>query len=318
MQYYCAPLEGVTGHIFRCAHHRYFSGVDKYFMPFLSPNMHHCFSKKELQDVLPANNAGIPAVPQLLTKSAADFLWAAGALAEMGYPEVNLNLGCPSGTVVAKGKGAGLLREPAQLDRFLDEIFRAAPVAISVKTRLGLTRPEEFFPLLEIFSRYPVAELIIHPRVQQDFYKNRPRMEVFEAAARQSRNPVCYNGDLVMPDDCLHFSASFPNVSAVMLGRGLVANPALARQARGGAAADKQTLRAYHDEIYHGYCDAFGSARNAILRMKELWFYMLHLFAESERAAKKLRKLTDPRDYVAWVDAVYQNLALNHTIVPFS
>ena len=166
MQYYFAPLEGVTGSEFRRAHHRWFPGVDAYYMPFLSPTQDHVFTQRELRNVLPEYNQGFRAVPQLLTKNADDFLWCAGELAAMGYDEVNLNLGCPSGTVVAKGKGSGLLGAPEALDRMLDRIFSGSPVAVSLKTRLGLEDPEEFARLLEIFGRYPDSLLIVHPRVE--------------------------------------------------------------------------------------------------------------------------------------------------------
>ena len=163
MRYYAAPMEGVTSYLYRKAHSRYFKKADKYFMPFLSPSHDHIFTKKDLREIAPEHNEGLNAVPQLLTRRAEDFLWAAGELKKMGYREVNLNLGCPSGTVTAKGKGAGFLGEPAELDRFLEEIFAAAEVRISVKTRLGLRESEEFSHLLEIYNRYPIAELTIHP-----------------------------------------------------------------------------------------------------------------------------------------------------------
>ena len=138
MQYYFAPMEGVTGAVYRRAHHAYFPGIDKYFMPFITPTANGRLTPRQKRDVAAEANAGVPAVPQLLTRSAPDFIWAANALAEMGYPEVNLNLGCPSGTVTAKGKGAGFLAHPDELDRFFDAVFSACRAAVSVKTRLGV------------------------------------------------------------------------------------------------------------------------------------------------------------------------------------
>ena len=155
----------------RQVHNRWFGGIDRYYAPFLSPTQSHCFGKKELDQVLPEHNEGIHLVPQLLTRNAEDFLWAAGELAAMGYKEVNLNLGCPSGTVVAKGKGSGFLARYEELSAFLDKIFTFCPIAISVKTRLGLTDPEEFGSLLELYNRFPICELTVHPRVQKDMYK---------------------------------------------------------------------------------------------------------------------------------------------------
>lgn len=197
MNYYFAPMEGITGAVFRRTHHEFFPGIDKYFMPFITPTTQEKLTPRQKRDVLPEYNEGVPAVPQLLTRTAADFIWAANTLASLGYAEVNLNLGCPSGTVTAKGKGAGFLAHPDELDRFLDAVFSACTVPISIKTRLGVHDPAEFEALLEIYSRYPVAELTIHPRVRQDFYKGRVREDAFAAALPHCPMPVCYNGDLV-------------------------------------------------------------------------------------------------------------------------
>lgn len=310
MRYYFAPMEGVTGQLYRRAHHRYFTGVDKYFMPFLSPTQDNVFTKKELGEILPEHNEGIPVVPQLLTRRAADFIWAARELERMGYQEVNLNLGCPSGTVVAKGKGAGLLAMPEELNHFLEEIFSQVGIEISVKTRLGLKSPEEFPRLLEIYNCYPIKELTIHPRVRTDYYKNWVNVATFEQALSSSHNPVCYNGDLVTAADCRGAEARFPSAQALMLGRGLLADPALAGKAKGGPGADKERLQAFHDEVYLGYCRAFGSDRNAMLRMKEFWTYLICLFQDGDRYAKKLKKAREPMEYQAYVTALFQDLVL--------
>ena len=280
-----APMEGLTGALYRQAHCRWFGGVDRYFIPFITPTQDHRFTKRELREILPEHNGGLTAVPQLLVRRAEDFLWAAGELAAMGYPEINLNLGCPSGTVVAKGKGSGFLGLPEELERFLDTVFDAAPCAVSIKTRLGLREPEEFGPLLALFQRYPLAELIVHPRVQKDMYKNTPRRAYFARALADSPFPVCYNGDLYTVPALEAFQAEFP-------------------------AAGREELRAFHDQVYEGYAGAFGSRRNAMLRMKEVWFYLIHLFGDSQRHAKAIRKARDTGEYESAVAAVFRELEL--------
>ena len=196
MRYYFAPMEGLTDSVYRRLHHKYFGGVDRYYMPFFSPTMHRVLTGREDRELPVADSVSFAAVPQVLTKVAEDFLWAAQVCRDRGYEEVNLNIGCPSGTVVAKGKGAGMLAEPDALDRFLDTIFAAAPLPVSVKTRLGLTSPEEFPALLEVFNRYPIRELTVHPRVRKQFYQGDVQLEAFRYAAARSTNPLCYNGDL--------------------------------------------------------------------------------------------------------------------------
>lgn len=306
----CAPMEGITGRHFRQAHNRWFGGIHRYYIPFLSPTQTHVFGKKEWQEVLPEHNEGLHAVPQLLTRNADDFLWAAKELAAIGYKEVNLNLGCPSGTVVAKGKGSGLLARTDELAVFLDQIFSSCPIQISIKTRLGLTDPNEFPYLLELFQRYPIQELIIHARVQKDFYKLPARREVFSAQLPNYTLPICYNGDLATAAQCIDFFHEFPGVPSVMLGRGIIGDPALARKALGGNSADIDTLRSFHDELYENYCTSFNSRRNAMMRMKELWFYLIGLFEDCDKAGKALRKAADSSSFEAQVNHIFAHCPL--------
>lgn len=311
-----APMEGVTSVWYRQTHRRWFGGVERYYTPFLSPTQDHVFPKRELREVQPAGNEGTPLVPQLLTRRAEDFLWAATALADIGYREVNLNLGCPSGTVTAKRKGAGFLAVPQELEAFLNEIFSQCPIAISIKTRLGISDPEEFWAVLEIYNRYPIQELIIHPRVQKDQYKNHPRREVFRAAAARSKAPVCYNGDLYTVEAVEKFQRECPGVERVMLGRGLIGDPALARKLAGGPAASKEELRGFLAEIYESYAQGFGSRHSAMLRMKELWCYLICLFRDGAKYGKAIRKAKDPTEYETRVTAVFRELELLDHLEP--
>jgi tRNA-dihydrouridine synthase len=275
-------------------------------MPFVAPTQEHLFTPRDLRNIAPEHNRGYRAVPQLLTRNPEDFLWAAGELFAMGYEEVNLNLGCPSGTVTAKGKGAGMLADPEGLDRFLDRVFAQAEGPISVKTRLGMADPEEFPRLLDIFARYPISLLIIHPRVRQDFYRTPVRVEEFTRALAQYRGPVCYNGGLVTAAGCAQFQTQFPQVEQVMLGQGLLANPALVRQCKGGAGPEREELRAFHDELYHTYLTVFASQRNTVYHMKEVWFYLSRLFEGAEKPMKQIRKAADSAAYQRGVDAIFQ------------
>lgn len=290
MKLYLAPLEGITGWIYRNALKECFGGFDKYFVPFIKPNQKGHFSTREKKDVMPEHNRDMYTVPQILTNNVEDFLRTAEKLQDYGYKEVNLNLGCPSKTVVTKGRGAGFLSEPEKLDAFLDAVFSACRAQISVKTRLGMEDPEEFAHLLEIYNRYPMEELIIHPRVQKDFYKNTPNLEIFADALENSRNPVCYNGDIFSAGDYRRLRGRFPSVECVMTGRGVLADPALGRKIKGGQAADKDELRRFHDILYAGYCEEMSGDRTILYKMKEMWSYMAPLFTNYKKYAKKIKK----------------------------
>ena len=292
MRYYFAPMEGLTDSIFRRLHHKYFSGVDRYYMPFLSPTIHRTLTHKEDRELPLADSVDFAAVPQVLTKVSQDFLWAAQVCADRGYDEVNLNIGCPSGTVVSKGKGSGMLRDVQALDRFLEEIFAASPLPISVKTRLGLEREDEFPAILEVLNRYPIRELTIHPRVRRQFYDGEVSMEMFAYAAQNSSNPLCFNGDILSLSQAEAIAARFPKVESVMIGRGLVADPGML-----GGGTDMAALEGFLSELLSVYEVEFGGSRNAMFRMKENWGFLHSRFEGSDKLWKQLRKTTDAEEF---------------------
>ena len=290
MRYYFAPMEGITDSIYRQVHHKYFGGVDRYYMPFLSPTMHRCLTHREERELPMADSVDFVAIPQVLTKVAEDFLWAAQVCADRGYDEVNLNLGCPSGTVVAKSKGSGMLRDCATLERFLDEIYAKTPIKVSIKTRLGMEDPAEFANILSIYNQYPVSELTIHPRVRKQFYSGSVDMDAFTYATENTRIPLCYNGDLTNKEDIAKFSVDFPQIEAVMIGRGLIGDP-------GMLAGSNENLAAFVTELLETYIIAFGGSRNAMFRMKENWNHITEHFQCDEKLRKRLRKTTDLDEY---------------------
>lgn len=311
MQYYFAPLEGITDCTFRRLHHQYFPGVDRYYSPFLSPTADGpAITKKELYQVLPENNPGIVLVPQLLTNQAGPFLAAAEKLKELGYREVNLNLGCPSGTVTAKGKGSGFLARPQELQAFLDEIFSKTPIDISVKTRLGVKDPEEFHDILALYRQYPIKELTIHPRIRADFYKNPVRMAYFDEAMADSPFPICLSGGIGIAADQQRLLSGRAQPQAIMLGRGLVANPALVSQLKGLGGPQLEAVREFHDALFEATAQRLGSARNTMFRMKEIWSYLILLFDQREKYQKILRKTSSLTEYHGTVARIFRELPL--------
>jgi len=308
MKFYFAPMEGITGYLYRNAYHTCFSQVepDKYFTPFFVPMEQGKFTPRDMNDMAPEHNRGMNVVPQLLTNRADDFIGAARTLKDLGYEEVNLNLGCPSGTVVAKRKGSGFLAYPEELDRFLDRIFEASEIKISVKTRIGKDDPDEFDELLEIYNRYPIEELIVHPRMQRDFYKNRPNMEAFEKALDRGENPVCYNGNIFTARDYREFVQNYHQVEAVMLGRGLIANPWLIGDIRGEQRPGKEQLLEFHDLVCDSYREYMSGDRNVLFKMKELWLYLGCMFPDADRLLKKIKKSERLSDYDVAVRTLFR------------
>lgn len=297
MKYYLAPMEGITGYIYRNTYEKFFHNIDKYFTPFIVSNKSTSLKTKELRDVLPENNKGMNIVPQILTNDSEGFINTSRKLQQLGYNEVNLNLGCPAGTVVSKNRGSGFLAKREELDIFLNEIFKIDDMKISIKTRIGKDSPEEFYELIKIYNKYPLEELIIHPRIQKDFYGNKPNLQVFKDALSLSTNPVCYNGDIFTAHDLNKFMEAFPEVNTVMLGRGILANPGLIDEIRNNTFVDKKVLKDFHDEIFNKYIELFNEDKNAIFRMKELWGYMIYIFSDNKKYAKKIKKSQNLSDY---------------------
>jgi len=288
---YAAPLEGVTTPVCRKAHREIFGGIDKYYTPFLSPNGNLSFQTKEVREI---SGGERDLVPQLLTNRAEYFIWGAREVEKHGYREVNFNLGCPSGTVVAKHKGSGLLTPPEELDAILAEIFAALPdMAVSIKTRIGRYDTAEWEKLLAVYERYPVAELTVHPRIQKEFYEGSAHRDILRRTQQTTHLPLVYNGDVLTPhDEGLNYGVP------VMLGRGLARDPSLARRIRGGEAATRQELATFHDTVYTGYRDTLGGALNAIYRMREFWNYLSVNFVGTEPYIKRIRKVKTESEYL--------------------
>ena len=296
MNLYFAPLEGIGGYIYRNAQADYFEKADKYYSPFLAPNQNRSISPKEYKDIAPEHNEDIMLVPQIMANNAEIFLKAAQELEQLGYKEINLNLGCPSRTVVTKYRGAGFLAKPDALEQFLEEVYSKLNIRLSLKTRLGMEDEEEFEHLLDIYNKFPVSELIIHPRVQTDYYKNTPRMESFLNALEKSKNPVVYNGDIFNKEKYQQVMKQM-DVSGVMLGRGVLVNPALFGEIRGTEKLSKERLWEFHERLLADYTQEMSGERNVLFKMKELWFYLAWSFTNTEKYEKKIRKAQHLSDY---------------------
>ena len=312
MIYSLAPMEGITGHAFRRVHAECFGALDRYYTPFLAPpRVGNSFGGKAFKEIDPANNEGLNVIPQLLTKNADEFVWATKLLADMGYREVNLNLGCPSGTVVSKGKGSGFLRNLDELEVFLRDVYERSPIPVSVKTRLGLEDDAEYERILELYRSLPLAELIVHPRVQKDRYQGKPRWEPYGETLARAPFPVAYNGDIFAPEDADALLEAYPATRHVMLGRGLLANPALARMLGGGSVASIAELRRFHDKLFGAYLDEIGG--NAVFRMKEWWFYAKFAFADPMAVHRAVRKVRKVEEYEVAVERVFDSEPLVFT-----
>lgn len=306
---YLAPMEGLTTYVFRRAYRKYFGGIDKYFTPFIA---NRSLSSRERNEILPEHNTGMRLVPQILTNRADEFLDIAGQLADYGYDTVNLNLGCPSGTVTAKKRGAGFLAYPDELREFLDAVYDKCPIKVSVKTRIGVSDTVEWEQLLRLYAEFPMEELIIHPRLQRELYAGRPHTDAFRCTQERLAVPLCYNGDIVSPESLDALTKQLHPVQAVMIGRGILQRPYLPAQLDGirpeGGSAEKMLsgLRAFHGELLEGYQEIMSGDLPTLHKMKDFWAFFSCGFESPERYLKKIRKATRIADYKAAVNELFQ------------
>ena len=289
MNLYFAPMEGITSYTYRNAHSMCFGSCDKYFAPFIVPTENERITLKTLRDLLPENNK-TKIVPQVLSNDGKVFGEFAKKLQYLGYDEVNLNFGCPSGTVVKKFRGAGALKDLEMLDRFLDEAFSNSDIKISVKTRTGFDSHDEFEKIMEIYNKYPISELIVHPRIREEYYKGVPNMESFDKAYNTSKTDLCYNGDVWTKERFCEIIAKYPNIKSVMLGRCTVKNPALFREIKGGEKLKTKELVDFSRVLQERYMELLKSEHYTFLRLKELWMLMILNFEDEKKIVKAIRK----------------------------
>ena len=324
MKLYLAPLEGITTMTFRRAYERNFGGIDRYFTPFI---VNKKLGAREIEGILPENNLGQRLIPQIMSNRAEDFIQVAKEISTYGYDTVNLNLGCPSGTVVSKKRGAGFLAYPEELDAFLSEVYDKCPMKISIKTRIGLEDENEWENLLSIYEKYPMEEFIIHPRLRTDYYKAPIRMDAFAKAIEQIKVPICYNGEINAVEDVVRIKEAFPQIDRIMIGRGVLRYPHLIEQIRmtekaahgvtieGGMTEQKtmpesaeelrKRIRIFHDELLEDYCVIMSGERNALFKMKEIWSYLGESFDGAEKCLKKIKKANHLSDYKVAVNELF-------------
>ena len=298
MKLYLAPLEGITGYIYRNALEEFFPGADKYYAPFITPPIKRELATKEIRELCKEHNEKIKLVPQVLTVNSADFNLTKEVLRDYGYEEVNINLGCPSKTVTSKGRGAGALQNLDKLDEFLYGVYESGDEKISIKTRIGISDVEEFDRIMEIYKKYPVYELTIHPRLMNQAYKGKADRDVFFKAAADYHRPLCYNGDINTLKDYEELVDRISQENnAVMCGRGVLKNPSLLREIKGGKPATMDELEAFLERILEEYSEVFSGETPVLFKMKEIWSYLSLSFDNMEKESKKLLKAKSISEY---------------------
>ncbi len=260
---YFAPMEGITDGILRRVHSQIFGGVDTYCLPFHKLTQSATLTAREKRDISPEENQGLHVLPQALTRDPDQLLTWLRYAADLGYPCADLNIGCPSPTVTKRGRGSGMLRDLVYLRAFFEKVFsNKLPIPLSVKTRIGYESKDEWPGILDILKDYPFAHVTIHVRTMREQYTGGIHPESFDLAREKGLSSLVYNGDLRTPQDCA-------GKEAVMIGRGLLADPSLARRIKGGAVSGEDELREWYMRLYDGWTERFHAAL-ALGRIKKL------------------------------------------------
>jgi tRNA-dihydrouridine synthase B len=297
---YMAPLKGLTDHIFRSTFADHFGGFDLAVAPFIASTQSLVIKRKYVKDVLPENNTRLPVIPQILSKTPADFIFLANTLYDLGYDTVNWNLGCPSPMVARKQRGSGMLPFTDRIQTFLDRVIPEIHGSLSIKVRLGWKDNADIFRLLPVIDPYPLSEIIIHPRTGLQRYEGQVDLEAFEACLALIRHPVVYNGDIRTVDDFRRLSLRFSGIHAWMIGRGCLADPFLSGRIKTGAAdmPDKFVrILQFHEALFEAYSSVLDGPSHVLNKMKALWCYFSLPFEDNLKAMKKIKKTHRPEDY---------------------
>ena len=304
-----APIRGYTPFLYRNLFASLFGGFDCALAPFIASRTDPVIKAKHVRDVLPENNRGLPVVPQILGKNANDFIRLANHLHDLGYECVNWNLGCPFPQVAGKGRGSGMLPFTDRIQRFLDEVIPAIQCRLSIKTRLGWRSKEDLLRLIPVFNRYPLAEVVIHPRTGIQRYEGRVDMASFEHALKAIGHPVVYNGDICTLYDFKRLSRRFPTVTRWMIGRGCLADPTLPAAIRTGTAnpaARLPAIRRLHDALFDSYTETLDGPSHVLDKMKGYWLYFSKALEGKSRHVKAIKKAKHPKGYLAAVHRLFE------------
>jgi tRNA-dihydrouridine synthase len=304
-----APLRGVTDVVFRNCFAACFDGFDRAVAPFITATNTQNMTSRRFRDLHASNRTRLPIVPQLIGNNADHFLCMARHLHAMGFEEINLNLGCPSGTVTRKKRGAGLLPYPDRIASFCEVVFPAMPCALSVKCRLGMESAAEISPVLDILNRYPVKELIVHPRTASQQYRGIPHLAAFESVLHQAAMPVCYNGDITSAERFGWLRHKFPSVSCWMIGRGAVQNPFLGEEIKGLARHGREhpvaRIRRFHELLFESRMAVAPNPGPLLGAMKEFWSYLAVSFENGATVLKAIRTSRTTEQYCAVIDSFF-------------
>lgn len=313
-----SPLQGITDFRFRNAFQRFFGGIDQYIAPYIRVNGKQEIKPGNERDILPANNISSDLIPQIITKDAGEFLFVAKFVQELGYNELNWNLGCPYPMVAKRGMGSGLLSMPDKIDEILKRVYAETNIQVSVKMRLGYESPLEIFNVLPVLERYRLTNITIHPRIGKQLYRGEVDLKTFEECLRQTSHKIFYNGDITSVRSFREMKERFPAINNWMIGRGLIADPFLPAmiKADNPLYPEKryEVFKSFHDALLSSYEEALSGPKHLLMKMYSFWEYFILSFPHTPKGLKKIKKARSLSVYRELVKQITDNEAVNSTL----
>lgn len=309
-QLYLAPLQGLTDFYFRKIYQQCFGDLDRYFAPWIKLDGAGKLKKSYIRDVNPENNEGINLIPQIMCNKTEDFVYLANYLNDLGYSEINWNLGCPHPMATKRGLGSALLAEPDKIISILNDVLPKIQNKLSLKIRLGFEQDDQSSKFLSRLNDFPLTEIIIHARTAKQMYKGKANLDAFENCLEQSTHSICYNGDIKTYPQYLALKERFPQIQKFMIGRGLIANPFLVGMIKNENSelppTANELFRDFHDQLMKSYASHLSGDKHLLIKMKSFWEYFSLSFKDAHKAHKRIKKAANLRVYK---EAVNTNIA---------
>jgi tRNA-dihydrouridine synthase len=298
---YASPLQGFTDFRFRNAFQQFFGGIDQYIAPYIRIKGSQEIKPANQRDILPSNNQSLNLIPQIITKDSDEFLYVAKYIQNLGYAELNWNLGCPYPMVAKRGMGSGLLKMPEKIDQILNRVNSESEIRVSIKTRLGYESPEEIYHVLPILDKYSLEHITIHPRIGKQLYKGKVDLDVFETCTGLSNHTIFYNGDISSVHRFREMKDRFPDIKHWMIGRGLIADPFLPSMIKADSNsypdARQEIFLSFHDTLLSSYQEALSGPKHILMKMYSFWEYFILSFPSDPKDLKKIKKARSLSEY---------------------
>lgn len=300
-----SPLQGFTDFRFRNAQNKIFGGIDTYYAPYIRLNGKLVIKSSYHRDLLPENNSTLEVIPQIITNDADEFLFVAKYVQELGYKELNWNLGCPYPMVTKCGMGSGLISNTEKINQILHKVHNESDIVVSMKMRLGYDTTEEILDVLPVLETYPIKNIAIHARIGKQLYKGGVHLDAFQECIDQTKLKLYYNGDITSVAKFKEMQERFPSIDHWMIGRGLIADPFLPSMIKNDSyeyPKNKMELFSeFHDTLYEGYSESLSGSTHILLKMHHLWEYFSVIFSNPHKVNKKIKKAKSIRNYEAAV-----------------